>query len=138
MSNIIIYIRVSTQEQHAENQLEACNSINDYGDAEILKDKQSAFKDYKERPAFEKLKEKIKSGEVEHLVVFDFDRIYRNRKKFKQFLELLKGYDVKLHSYNQQWMENLNQIPSPWNDIVMDLMINIFGYLAEEESRKKG
>ena len=88
-----IYIRTSTNEQSPELQLNDCKSINNYGQYELFKDKQSAWKDNKEREDFEKLKVKIKKRQIIHLIVWDLDRIYRNRIKLKAFFEFCKIYD---------------------------------------------
>lgn len=133
----IIYLRTSTEEQNPENQLADCQKINFYGPAEIIEDTQSAWKDNKERPGFELLKTKIINNKVLHLIVWDFDRLFRNRIKFKEFLEIIKAYHVKLHSFRQQWLESINKVPSPWNEIVYGMMIEILGWMAEEESKKK-
>lgn len=134
-----IYIRTSTEEQNPENQLKDCEAMAmKLGlDCETITDKQSAWNDKKQREGFNKLLEAIKKGEVKTLVVWDFDRLYRNRKRFKEFLELLKAYKVKLHSFRQEWFEDLYKIPEPWNEIVTDLMINIYGHIGQEESEKK-
>lgn len=137
VASTIIYLRTSTEEQNPENQLADCQRINFYGDAEIIEDKQSAWKDNKERTGFEMMKKKIIAGHVSHLIIWDFDRLFRNRIKFKEFLELLKAYKVKLHSVRQQWMEDLNKVPDPWGQIVYEMLINVFGWMAEEESKKK-
>lgn len=136
MTETIIYLRTSTEDQNPMNQLKDCLSINHYGDHFVLEDKQSAFKD-QERPSFENLKKLIREGKIKHLLVWDFDRLFRSRVKFKEFLVFIKAYGVQLHSYRQQWLEELYKIPSPWNEIVSDLMINIYGHIAEDESRKK-
>lgn len=137
MPACVIYNRTSTDDQNPENQLKDCISINHYGDYIILQDKASAWKDTSEREDFDKLKKMIRAGEVSHLIVWDFDRLYRNRAMFKEFLQFLHAYKVKLHSYRQTWIEEINKIPAPWNDIVYSLLIDIFGWLAEEESKKK-
>jgi DNA invertase Pin-like site-specific DNA recombinase len=133
---VAIYIRTSTEDQNPENQLKDCLSINTYGEYILFEDKQSAWKD-SNRPSFDSLTKLIKSNNIEHLIVWDFDRLFRNRKKFKEYLLLLKAYNVALHSYRQIWLEDIYKIPSPWNDIVSDLMINIYGHIAEDESKKK-
>jgi DNA invertase Pin-like site-specific DNA recombinase len=133
----IIYIRTSSKEQNPENQLKDCISINNYGPYEIFEDKQSAWNDNKEREGFDRLRLLIKTKKIEHLIVWDFDRLYRNRIKFKEFLAFLKAYKVQLHSFRQDWFEDLHKIPEPWNDIVYELMVNIYGHIAEEESTKK-
>lgn len=134
---VAIYLRVSTEEQDANNQLRDCLSINRYGEAIEFRDNVSAWKDNVEREDFERLKKLIKSNEINHLIVWDFDRIYRNRNKFKQFLQFLKVYNVKLHSYRQQWLEEIHKVPEPWNEMFYDFFINMFGWIAEEESKKK-
>jgi len=137
---VAIYIRTSTEDQNPENQLKDCMSLYDELMGELIpyyKDQQSAWKDNKDRLAFEDLKKEIKKGNVSHLIVWDFDRIYRNRLRFKEFLLFLKAYNVSLHSFRQAWLEEIYRIPSPWNDIVSDLMINIYGHIAEDESKKK-
>ena len=132
-----IYVRTSTEEQEPENQIHDCISM--IGDEmfEIFQDKQSAYTDKKEREDFEKLKRKIKSGEINQIVVWDLDRIYRNRLRLKEFFEFCKVYKCSIHSHNQQWLEELNKIPAPFNEIMHELMLNLMGWLGEDESKKK-
>ena len=136
IKNIIIYLRTSTEEQNPENQLESCKQLakEDYY---LIEDKQSAFKDNKERKGFERVKKLIKSGDIKHFVVWDLDRIYRNRLRLKQFFEFCKMYNCSIHSVNQLWLEQLTKIPEPFNEIMYDLMLNLMGWLAEDESKKK-
>jgi len=131
----IMYIRTSTEEQHPENQIEDCKTLikDDY---EILKEQQSAFKD-KDRPIFESIRLRISKGEITDLIVWDLDRVYRKRRKLIEFFEFCKIYNCKIHSFRQQWLEKLNQIPEPFNEIMHSLMLQIMGWLAEEESNKK-
>lgn len=136
MINTIIYIRTSTEEQEPQNQIKSCERL--CGDEyTLLQDKQSAFKDEKDRPSFEKARELIKLGKIKHFIVWDLDRIYRNRKKLKTFFQFCKIYGCSIHSVNQQWLEELNNIPDPFNEIMHDLMLNLMGWLAEDESKKK-
>ena len=132
-----IYIRTSTEDQNPENQLKDCIALSGK-DYRLYTDKQSAYKDTVERKDFKQLMDDIKTRKISDVYVWDFDRVYRNRVKFKEFLEFIKVYGCKLHSFNQQWMENINDIPAPWNEIVSDMLIQIFGYIAEEESALKG
>lgn len=131
----IIYLRTSTGEQNPENQLKDCLTLTK-GEHEILEEKQSAFKD-EEREVFEGIRKRIKSGEVEHLIVWDLDRLVRNRKKLIEFFEFCKIYKTKIHSFRQNWLEQLNNIPEPFNEMMHALMLQIMGWLAEEESKKK-
>jgi len=132
----VIYVRTSTEEQTPENQIKDCHNINFWGTPEIIQDKQSAWKE-KDRVGFEKLKKLISSKKVKHLIVWDLDRIYRNRKNLIKFFEFCKFYNCKVHSFRQGWLEKLHKIPEPFNEIMFNLMLQIMGWLAEEESTKK-
>ncbi|MEM6780324.1 MAG: recombinase family protein [Pseudomonadota bacterium] len=70
MSKRYGYIRVSTQDQQINRQLDNLRSECD----ELFTEKISATN--KKRPAFTKLKRKLKSGDV--LVVLDLDRAFRS------------------------------------------------------------
>ena len=65
------------------------------------------------------------------------DRLYRNRKKLIAFFEFCKLYGCSVHSFRQKWLEDVNNMPAPWNEIIHDLMIQIMGWLAQDESDKK-
>ena len=132
----IIYLRTSTQEQNPENQLKDCISINQFGAYELFEEQQSAFKD-KNRQKFNQIIKIIKQGNVEHLICWDLDRLYRNRKKLIEFFEFCKIYNCKIHSFRQGWLEDLNKIPKPFNEIMHGLMLQVMGWLSEEESIKK-
>lgn len=136
MKIAIIYIRTSTQEQNPKNQLKDCLFINNYGKYELFEEKQSAFKDIN-RIEFEKIRTLIKQNKVEHLIVWDLDRLFRNRKKLIEFFEFCKIYKCKIHSFRQDWLEQLHKMPEPFNEIMFNLMLQIMGWLAEEESKKK-
>lgn len=135
MKKNIIYLRTSTEEQNPENQLKDCKTLvrEEY---ELIEEKQSAFKD-KNRPNFERARKLIKSGNIRHFVVWDLDRIYRNRINLKQFFEFCKLHKCSIHSFRQEWLEQLHKIPEPFNEIMHDLMLNLMGWLAEDESKKK-
>ena len=136
MARAIIYIRTSTEEQNPQNQLADCKTLLDTENYEIVEEKQSAWKD-KDRPLFESIKKRIQKREVKELICWDLDRLYRNRKKLIEFFEFCKIYKCKIISYRQQWLNQLHQMPEPFNEIMQGLMIQIMGWIAEEESRKK-
>ena len=134
--NTIIYLRTSTEEQNPENQLKDCKTLvsDDY---ELIEDKQSAWKEEKERDGFNKVKKLIKSRKIKHFIVWDLDRIYRNRIKLKEFFEYCKLYKCSIHSFRQNWLEEMYKMPEPFNEIMHDLMLNIMGWIAQDESDKK-
>lgn len=135
MKSIIVYLRTSTEDQTPENQLADCKTLTT-NEFEVLQEKQSAFKD-KDRLVFESIRKRIKSGKVSELICWDLDRIYRNRKKLVEFFQFCTIYKCKINSYRQQWLNQLNQMPEPFNEIMHGLMLQIMGWLAEEESKKK-
>lgn len=139
MSKIIVYLRTSTTDQNPENQKKDCLSIckSEWGEPEIHPEEKSAWKKEENRPVFESIKKQIKQGRVKHLVVWDLDRIYRNRKRLKEFFEFSKYYKCQIHSYRQQFLEKFNEIPEPFNEIMYDVMLSFLGWIAEEESQKK-
>lgn len=133
----LIYIRTSTAEQNPENQLNDISSIAPK-DSNIFREKQSAWKDgHKDRPVFKKVYNLIKEDQVRSINVWDLDRIYRNRLRTVDFMKLCKYKGTLVRSYRQKWLNEIEKIPSPWNEIVTDLLIQVFGWIAEEESNKK-
>lgn len=134
---VAIYVRTSTEEQTPELQIDDCSSINKYGEAEIFIDKQSAWKDHIERDNFNNLKKQIKRGDINHLIVWDWDRLYRNRKRLKEFFEFCKIYKCQIHSFRQKFFEDFYKIPPPFDEIIQELVLNLMGWLAEDESSKK-
>jgi len=131
-----IYIRTSTEEQTPELQLRQCREIAGIS-ALVFKDQQSAWKEHIERDAFNELRKAIKARKISNLFVWDLDRVYRNRVNLRDFFVFCKVYGCRIHSIRQRWLEDINNIPEPWNEIVYDLLINIMGWIAEEESSKK-
>jgi len=136
MKKTIIYLRTSTEEQNPENQKRECLSLVKSEDYEILEEKQSAFKD-NERKQFELIRAGIKKGEIKELIVWDWDRLFRNRKKLKEFFEFCKIYKCEIHSFRQKFFEDFYKIPSPFDEIIQELVLNLMGWLAEDESKKK-
>jgi len=74
---------------------------------------------------------------VTELYVWDLDRLHRNRKRLIDFLALCKVYHTRVYSFNQQWMQAIQQMQPPFNEIMFDFMLSIMGWLAEDESVKK-
>lgn len=140
MKGVVIYNRVSTEDQNPENQVKDCLALVErlnIIDYDVLQEKKSGYKSNIEREKFNQIKKAIQNRQVEHLIVWDLDRLFRNRKKLVQFFEYCKMYNCKIHSHNQGWLEQLHNIPDPFNEIMHTLMLNLMGWLAEDESKKK-
>ena len=140
MGKTIIYLRTSTEDQNPENQKKDCVNLAEKLNLEYYEsfsEKKSAFKDSVKRDVFENIKKLIEKGKIENLIVWDLDRIYRNRKKLVSFFTLCKNYNCKIYSFRQEWLESLNNIQEPFNEIIYNLMLQVMGWLAEDESIKK-
>jgi DNA invertase Pin-like site-specific DNA recombinase len=136
----IIYIRTSTEEQNPENQLADCKAVCkrlNLNDFEVFEEQKSAWKNDDKREEFNKIVSLIKNRKIDNLVVWDLDRIYRNRKKQVAFFQLCKSMKVNIYSHRQHFLETFTSVPEPWNDIMRDMMVQIMGWMAEDESDKK-
>lgn len=136
----IIYLRTSTEEQNPENQLKDCKelavklNINDY---EVLEEQKSAYKDNVIRPIFESILKRVQRQEVSNLIVWDYDRLFRNRIKVVDFIRNYSKLGLVVYSYRQQWFQEIKKIPSPWNEMMSDLLLQVIGWMAEDESKKR-
>ena len=134
----IIYNRVSTQEQNPENQIRDIVSSFKLNDYILYEEKESAWKDSDiHREKWVEIKKFISNYKITDLYVWDLDRIYRDRKKLIALFEYCCLYRCKIHSFRQKWLEQINNNPPPWNEIIHNLMLQIMGWLAEEESNKR-
>ena len=133
----ICYLRCSSKDQSPLLQEKDILSAFHLEGHQEFEENNSAWKDNVKRPEFEKVIELIKKGKVRDFYVWDLDRIYRNLNRLKEFFLLCKNYNCKIHSYNQRWLDELNSIMPPFDVIVLELMINILGWLGETESTKK-
>jgi DNA invertase Pin-like site-specific DNA recombinase len=131
-----VYIRVSTEEQDAKNQLGDMMPLI-VGEYEVYEDRQSAWKDNVERVSFERLRKDIQARRVKSLYVWDLDRLYRNRQKLVEFFAFCKVYGCAVHSFRQKWLEDILKMPQPFCDIMHSLLLQIMGWLAQDESDKK-
>jgi len=132
-----IYIRTSTTEQEPTLQLNDISKLIPIEDCTVFEEQESAWKKNTKRPEFEKIVAMIKRKEITDLYAWDLDRLQRNRQGLKDLFLLCKCYGVNIHTFNQQWLEQLNSIAPPFDEIVKDLMISLMGWLAEDESKKK-
>ena len=132
-----VFIRTSTSDQSPTLQLDDITKTFSLTDFNIIEEIDSAFKLKAKRVEFEKLKKQIMANRVSELYVWDLDRLHRNRKRLIEFLALCKVYCTKVYSFNQQWMQSIQQLQPPFNEIMFDFMLSIMGWLAEDESIKK-
>jgi DNA invertase Pin-like site-specific DNA recombinase len=136
MKPVVYYIRTSTQEQQPDLQIRDIDTICEV-EYDLYREQESAWAENVTRPVFDSIINHIKKRKITNLYVWDLDRIYRNRKRLQEFFILCKTYNCKVHSYRQNWLEDINSIPHPFNEIVFDLLISITGWLSQDDSNKK-
>lgn len=135
-----IYLRVSTKEQNEEIQKEECVRFCNNHNWEIeciYQERVSAFKKDVKRPEKDKLVEKARLGEIQHIVVWAFDRWIRDRDTLLEDVTTLLNYGCKLHSVKDSWFESIN-IEGPLGKTIREFMLGLIGSLAQMESERKG
>ena len=141
----VIYLRTSTEEQNPELQKKACEdlaqklNIKEY---QILEEQKSAFKDDSKREQFNIVLKEIKKNNIKEIIVWDLDRIYRNRRKLVGFFELCKSFKCVIYSVRQTFLNEIQAVILPEGfDFIKEMMVSNFiqflGWIAEDESNKK-
>lgn len=96
MSRTFLYCRVSTANQFNENQLQEVRSAGfDVPVGRIFEETISGSISANERPVFQKLLERLESGDV--LIVTKLDRLGRNAMDVRSTVELLSAAGVRVH-----------------------------------------
>ena len=154
MEKAIIYLRTSTKDQNPELQREDCVrfcSERSLEVVEVVSEQGSAYKLEKVRPKWESVVKRAKKEKL-NIVLWKYDRSFRNREEFYKFMKVMfEVYEKKVYSVTEK------SILSFWNMIekshtenpvfneflknifkaIWDLMIQQAGEQAEDESRKK-
>lgn len=143
MSEHTAYMRVSSDRQNEELQRPELERYAPAG-TKFKEETGSAWKreDLKLRPVFAGIVRDIQRGRIRHLYVWDLDRIYRNRAKLKEFFELCKVHGCVVHSYRQPFLDSFETMNLPEGfgfirDVMRDMLIQVLGWVAEDESKKK-
>ena len=131
MKKVIGYIRVSSEyqklkENSINNQIKSINeycSRNDFDLVEIFEDNGISGL-ISNRIGLSEMVDKIKSENIDCVLVYSLSRLGRKLKDVIQFIELLEKKNIKFISLK----ENFNS-----NDIVGKLMFNILGSINEFE-----
>ena len=131
MKKVIGYIRVSTEyqklkENSINNQIKSINEYcnrNDFDLVEIFEDNGISGL-ISNRIGLTEMIDKIKSENIDCVIVYSLSRLGRKLKDVIQFIELLEKKNIKFISLK----ENFNN-----NDIVGKLMFNILGSINEFE-----
>jgi len=116
MKVAVAYLRVSTDKQDEEYQLEYINKFiedNKWERGDTYRDHGSAYNENKVRPDFERMLEDAKKGKFGHIVVYDLDRF--SRRKAEEVLDLIKQlriiYGVEVNAvFGDEWKDLINVI----------------------------
>ena len=91
---VAIYVRVSTEEQSYEQQIEPCINFCKYKgfeNTEIFKEVGSTRKD---RPVFRDMLKRVKKGEFSHVLVWKLDRAWRSSREFIMDFDMLQSRGI--------------------------------------------
>lgn len=135
----VIYLRTSTTEQTPEKQLNDCLLFAKSRGYEVLKvytEQLSGYKTNIVRPMYEEIKTLAYEGKINAVIVWALDRWVRNRDTLLEDVTILRNYNCKLHSVNEQWLEAVN-IEGPLGKTIQDFLLGLVGSLAQLESKRK-
>lgn len=96
MSRTFLYCRVSTATQFTENQVQEVKAAGfDVQPGRVIEETVSGSVAAKERAGFQKLLERMESGDV--LIVTKLDRLGRNAMDVRQTVESLEATGIRVH-----------------------------------------
>jgi putative DNA-invertase from lambdoid prophage Rac len=96
MSRTFLYCRVSTSNQFTENQVQEVKTAGfDVQSSRVVEETISGSIAANERPGFQKLLERMESGDV--LIVTKLDRLGRNAMDVRQTVEHLAATGIRVH-----------------------------------------
>lgn len=128
MKRAALYLRVSTEKQTAENQLDAVERLATKRGYDPVRYYETASAAAKKRPVFEKLMLDAKAGRVEAVAVWALDRLHRNMASMVRDVAELRRLGVRVLSVQEPWVDQEGPM--------QDLLIAIFGWVAEYERRR--
>lgn len=155
MNKVIIVNRVSSKKQNPVLQEKDCLEFANKKNFEVIKiftEIASAGKS-KQKIIYEA--EQLAIKEKADIIVWKYDRAFRNKKDFANFMmKFYELHNLKVYSVQEEWVNMLwdiseafdfSQIPYPYNEAIKEqlklnwkLMIRIIGKMSEDEIKDKG
>lgn len=123
---LVFYCRVSSKDQNLARQLARAKEV--HAD-KIFADKLSGKN--LDRPEFSKMMKYLREGDV--LEVVSLDRLSRNYKDLKDLVKKLRDMGVKLIADDLPQLNSDNELI---NNFMMDLLISMMGFVAQNEREK--
>ena len=124
---VAIYVRVSTEGQTYEQQVDACKNyckIKGWNDVDIFCEKESSKK---VRPVFEECLRRARKGDYKNIVVFRLDRAWRSSRQFIMDFDNLQSKGINVISV----MEGLDPT-TPIGKAMMTILVAL-GELEREQ-----
>jgi len=106
MNRTLAYVRVSTEDQiefSPDAQAKRCRDLaklRDLGAVTVLSDEGWSGKNL-DRPQMQELLRLVQAGEVEHLVIWRWDRLSRDQGDFSRLVKVFTAHNVTVHSVNE-------------------------------------
>ena len=123
---LVFYCRVSSKDQNLARQLERAKEV--HAD-KVFSDKLSGKN--LDRPEFNKMMKFLREGDT--LEVVSLDRLSRNYKDLQQLVLKLRDMKVKLIADDLPQLNSDNELI---NNFMMDLLISMMGFVAQNEREK--
>jgi DNA invertase Pin-like site-specific DNA recombinase len=127
-----IYSRVSTDEQHTDNQTEKLKEFAAIRGFQIVMEyaeSASAWKDG-HQTELKRLKENARKGQFDVVLVWALDRLSRQgAASILTLVNTLKTYNVRIISLQESWTEAPPE--------VADILYAVVGWVAEMESKRR-
>jgi DNA invertase Pin-like site-specific DNA recombinase len=130
MSKIAIYVRISTQEQNINQQIDACVNfckIKEWNDYTVFSEIQSS-KNF--RPIFTDVIKKLNNREFNTLVIFRIDRAWRSSRQFILDFDTLQAKGITVVSV----MEGLDP-STPMGKAMMTILVALAELEREQISQ---
>lgn len=101
---VVIYARVSTEEQELQHQIDACQRLCDYKQFEVIKIYSEKITSSKaNRPQYLKVIQELREGYYDGVVVFRLDRLGRNARELSLLVEELENKGIKVLSVSENF-----------------------------------
>lgn len=121
-TKVAVYARVSTDEQELGHQIESCQRYCSYKNlviGAVYKDVGSG-KEYKNRPDFVRMRDDLRAGKYDGVVVFRLDRLFRNVVEAVNFFQEWENRGINIYSINEN-LDSSTAIGRAMRDIILVL-----------------
>lgn len=126
-----IYLRVSTEDQHPENQIADVKRLAEalkYKVIEVYVDRESG--QYSDRREFQRMMMDAEAGKFTTLFIWALDRFSREGiKATLTHIEKLKEIGVAIKSYQESWLDTANEG-------IWQLLVAVLSWAAKEELKR--